>query len=95
MFYVVWAFIVSVLPKVLLIIFTALGVGVFTYQGLDFVIDSASSAIFTSYNNIATDALAILQIANVDTAINIILASFTAGIAIKTTMGGLKRINFL
>jgi len=92
---VIWLFIISVLPKILLIILTSLGIGVATFQGLDLVITSASTAIFNNYNNVSTDALAILNIANVDTALSIMLSSFTAGIAIKTTIGGLKRFRLL
>lgn len=87
----IWAFILFALPSLLKFIFTFLGIGVISFVALDFVVTNVSTIVFANYNNIATDALAILQIANVDTAINIVLSSYTAGIAVKTLLNSNRR----
>ncbi|MFK5856644.1 MAG: DUF2523 family protein [Bacteroidota bacterium] len=91
---IVWAFILTALPSLLKFLFTFLGVAFVSFTALDFVVLNATSIIFSNYNNLGTDTLAIMQLANVDTAINIILSSYTAGIFVKTTLSSTTRIKF-
>ena len=91
---IVWAFIITALPSLLKFLFTFFGVAFVSFTALDFVVSNVTSLIFTNYNNLGTDTLAIMQLANVDTAINIILSSYTAGIFVKTTLSSTTRIKF-
>jgi len=91
---IVWAFIITALPSLFKFIFSFLGVAFISFTALDFVVSNVTTLIFTNYNNLGTDTLAIMQLANIDTSINIILASYTAGIFVKTTLSSTKRIKF-
>ena len=91
---IVWTFILFVLPSLLKFLFGFLGIGVLAFVAFDLLIDDLTAQIFSNFNNVATDALLILQIANVDTAISIILASYTAGSAIHVVIAGTKRFRY-
>jgi len=90
----IWAFVLFALPSLLKVIFTFLGIAFVSFIGIDLIFNQLTSHVFSNYNNLASDVLQILHIANVDTVLEIIISSMIAGASVKTALSSTKRFKF-
>lgn len=82
-----WAFIVFALPWIVQKILVLLGVGIVTYVGFGVAISQIETYVFTNFNNLATDLLAIMLILHMDVGLKIMFAAMAMALTIKTVSG--------
>lgn len=82
------AIVVPLIVKVLL----ALGIGFVSYQGADFVVTAAQSAITSELGALPSDMFNILAMAGVDEGIKILFAGASASITIRVTFGAFTKL---
>lgn len=87
-------FIAVAVPLVVKILI-ALGIGIVTYTGAGYAVDSAEVFLNSQLTGMPADAYAILAMAGLDVGIKIIFAAAAANISIKTAMGVFKRFTVL
>ena len=57
MWVVIWAFILSIVPLLVVRIVVMLGLSIVTYTGISLVLDELRDALLGLYDNIGTDAI--------------------------------------
>ena len=82
-----WAFIIFALPWVIQKVLVLLGIGIVTYAGFGVAINQIETYVFTNFNNLATDLLAIMLILHVDVGLKIMFASMAMALTIKAVSG--------
>ena len=80
-----WLF--TVAPALVTRVLIALGIGMFTYTGADFVVTEAETYIFSQLGSIPNKAYAIISMSGVDQGVRILFAAAGAYISIRVTMG--------
>lgn len=77
----------AAIGSVIFRIFAAIGLGVYTYKGLDVVLRNAFQQIEGYANALPVELLNIFAIAQVDTALTIIASAMLSSVAIKFALG--------
>lgn len=75
----------------------SIGVGVATYSGLSVLLDAAMQQMLTEFNGLPADAIQILGLMGVDTALNIMFSAAVTLLTIKgmSKAGSLTRAGFI
>jgi len=84
---VIAGFVMSLIGPLVGYVIKALGIGLVTYAGLDFVFDQIESFIFSRYNGLPTTIVQILNLLGVHSAMKIILSSLSTCVAYKALIG--------
>jgi len=79
------SFIIRIMPGMLVSLLKMLGVGIITYQGLDYVSGEVWSFILNEYNGLPTDVIQILDLGGVHSALMMIISTATAIFAFQIT----------
>ena len=91
MWVLIWGFIVAALPRLIGLIFLALGVSLVTYTGLDLAVTQLESSVTNLYNGIPSDMLSVLNLMGISTGLKILFSSYAFSMTIKTVSGATKR----
>mgnify|MGYP000255009981 CR=1 FL=1 len=89
----VWTFITIILSSLIIRVVIALGVGIIVYSGIDAGLDAAQTYIETEWSGLPAYMLQLLGILQLDTAIAIILAAYSARFTIQMIGGTLSRLS--
>lgn len=77
-FALIFTFLTTVLAPLVTKVLTALGIGAFSYVGINLMLDQVKSHVISSFGGAGSDTLMLLGLAKVDIAINIVLSAVTA-----------------
>lgn len=80
-----WLF--TVAPALVTKVLIALGIGMVTYTGADYLVTNAETYILAQLGGVPAKAYAVLKIAGIDEGIRMVFAAASAYITIRTTMG--------
>lgn len=78
---VVLGFIPLIVTKVLAL----LGIGLVTYVGADLLLDEATSYLFSQYDNLSTDVVALMNLAGIHEALKMLTATWAGLITLRAT----------
>ena len=82
------ALIVSFVPLIVQKVLALLGIGLVTYVGSDFLLTKISDLIYSQLNGLSSDAVALLNLGGFDTALQILLASYSITLTINKLKAG-------
>lgn len=88
------AFSLAIIVPLVVSLMTALGIGIVTYTGMSFALDSAETYIASQFAGLPSDMYSVMQMAGFDQGIAILFAGYGAAITIRTTMGAFTKIKF-
>ena len=77
-FAVIFTFLTTILGPLVTKVLTSLGIGAVSYVGINLMLAQVKSYVISSFGGAGADTLALLGLAKVDVAINIVLSAVTA-----------------
>ena len=80
------------IPFMLVQLLAGLGVGYLTMQGLDSLVPDLQTALMGYLGDLPNDVLAVLNLAGLTDAINMIISAYAAFITIKAVNGTLTKV---
>lgn len=83
-----WLF--TVAPALVTRVLIALGIGLFTYTGADFVVTEAETYVLGQLGSVPNKAYAILSMSGIDQGVRIVFAAAAAYISIRVAMGAMS-----
>lgn len=83
-----WIYLKYLIPFLLYELFKVLGLGFVSYTGINIIFDNVRDLIVANFGRLSADVLAILSIAQVDVAINIMLSAVIVKFTITKLHGG-------
>ena len=90
MWVVIWAFILSIVPPLLVRIVVMLGLSIVTYTGISLVLDDLRDSLFGLYDNIGTDAIQIMDLAGIFDGISIFFTIAATALGYKLLLAGVS-----
>ena len=72
-------------------VLVALGIGVATYSGVDSVLSTLKSGIFSHFASFATHTLDVLFLVRIDQGINIVFSAYLSAIAVRGLQGSITK----
>lgn len=91
-FAAIFTFLTTVLGPLVSKVLTGLGLGAVSYVGINLLLDQVKSYVVSSFGGAGADTIALLGLAKVDIAINIVLAAVTArAVYAGMTSGTIKK----
>ncbi len=87
-------FITTAGPSILFFLIRSLGLGLVTYVGLDIIMDSIITYIFSHYSGLPAEVISIITLLNLDVAIKILAAAYASAFVAKQTVGGINKLVF-
>lgn len=82
-----WTILISAIPFITKYVLIALGLGVVTYVGVDYVLDVGLNLLTDRYEQVPEELSEILTLMGIPDAIATISAAATSSVAIKATAG--------
>ncbi|WP_137885734.1 DUF2523 domain-containing protein [Pseudomonas sp. 2FE] len=77
-FAAIFTFLTTILGPLVVKVLTSLGIGAVSYVGINMLLDQVKSYVVSSFGGAGADTLALLGLAKVDIAVNIVLSAVTA-----------------
>jgi len=90
MWVVIWAFILSIVPLLVVRIVVMLGLSIVTYTGISLVLDELRDALLGLYDNIGTDAIQIMDLAGIFDGISIFFTIAATALGYKLLLAGVS-----
>lgn len=90
-----FTFLTTVLGPLVTKVLTGLGIGAVSYVGINVMLDQVKSYVVSSFGGAGADTMALLGLAKVDIAINIVLSAVTARAVyagMNAATGSIKKI---
>jgi len=88
----IWAFIAVTIAPLLIKLLVSLGLGYATYTGVTTGLEALGTWVEGQFAGLPTFMLQLMGILQMDTAISIILAAYSARIAVQVVSGSLTRM---
>lgn len=82
-----WTSLIAIIPYLVKYVLVALGLGVVTYIGVDYVLDVGLNLLSDRYEQVPGELSEILTLMGIPDAIATITAAATSSVAIKATAG--------
>jgi hypothetical protein len=90
----IWLWVVTVIPPLVVKLLAALGIGFLTYEGADLAIGAVGDYVESQLSGLPAYALSLVGMLQMDTAISMILAAYSARFAVQAVSGALTKVSW-
>lgn len=84
----IFTFLTTIAGPLVVRVLTSLGIGSISYVGINLMLEQIKGYVVSSFSGAGADALALLGLARVDVAINIVLSAVTARAVLSGMQSG-------